>query len=62
MFDFWYELPPLLRAGFGLLLLLVAGAIWFFSNGTFYAIGIAVIGLVMILFCNAGSDSGGYKF
>ena len=62
MFDFWYELPPLLRAGLGLLLVGVAVAIWFATGGRLYAIGLGAIGIVMILFANAGNDSGGYKF
>ena len=62
MFDFWYELPPLLRAGFGVLLILVAAAIWFFSGGRTYAYGAGIVGLVMVLASNAGGDSNGYKF
>jgi hypothetical protein len=61
MFDFWFELPPILRAGLGILLMVVAGVIWFASGGTLYAIGLAVVGLVFLLFCKAG-DSGGYNF
>jgi hypothetical protein len=60
MFDFWYELPPLLRAGLGLLLI-VAAVIIFFMTGRVIMIGLAVIGLMMILFSKAG-DSGGYNF
>jgi hypothetical protein len=60
MFDFWYELPPLLRAGLGLLLIIVAVVI-FFMTGRVIMIGLAVIGLMFILFSKAG-DSGGYNF
>jgi hypothetical protein len=61
MFDFWFELPPILRAGLGILLMVIAGVIWFASGGTLYAIGLAVVGFVLLLFCKAG-DSGGYNF
>jgi hypothetical protein len=60
MFDFWFELPPLLRTGMGLVLLIVAAVI-FFATGGLIAIGLAVIGLMFILFSKAG-DSGGYNF
>jgi hypothetical protein len=60
MFDFWYELPPLLRAGLGVLLIIVAVVI-FFMTGRVIMIGLAAIGLMMILFSKAG-DSGGYNF
>ena len=61
MFAFWFELPPMLRAGLGLVLMVIAGVIWFASGGTFYAIGCGVVGLMFILFAKAG-DTGGYNF
>ena len=61
MFDFWFELPPILRAGLGILLMAIAGVIWFASGGTLYAIGLGVVGLMFLLFCKSG-DSGGYNF
>jgi hypothetical protein len=60
MFDFWYELPPLLRAGMGLLLIIVAVVV-FFMTGRVIMIGLAVVGLMFVLFSKAG-DSGGYNF
>jgi hypothetical protein len=62
MFDFWYELPPLLRAAFGVLLIAIAGVIWFATGGRLYAIGLGAIGLVFLMFCSAGNDGNGYKF
>ena len=60
MFDFWFELPPLLRAGLGLLLIVFAVVI-FFLTGRYIMIGLAAAGLMMLLFSKAG-DSGGYNF
>jgi len=62
MFDLWYDLPPILRAGLGLLLIIVAVVIFFASGGTLFAIGCAVVGLVFLLGAGAGSDKGGYNF
>jgi hypothetical protein len=61
MFDFWFELPPILRAGLGILLMVIAGVIWFVSEGTVYALGLGAVGLVFVLFAKSG-DSGGYNF
>lgn len=60
MFDFWFDLPPLLRAGLGILLMLAAAAI-FLLTGRVIAIGLFAIGLMFLLFCKAGND-GGYNF
>ncbi len=60
MFDFWYELPPLLRAGMGLLLM-AAAVVIFLLSGRVIMIGLFAIGLIMLLFCKAGNDSG-YNF
>jgi hypothetical protein len=63
MFDFWYELPPLYRALFGLALIGVAvGTV--FLTGYIYRWNIVVgaIGLVSLLFCGAGSNNNGYRF
>jgi hypothetical protein len=62
MIDFWAGLPPMLRAGRGVLLIIVALVIWFASGGRLYAIGIGALGIVFLLFCNIGNDSGGYNF
>jgi hypothetical protein len=61
MFDFWFELPKLLRALLGLVLIGIAVAIYFASGGTTFAIGLGVVGLVFLLFCGAGK-SDGYNF
>lgn len=61
MFDFWYELPPVLRAVFGLALLGGGVAIWMLTGGRVYAIGLAALGLMFLLFAGAGNDNG-YKF
>ena len=62
MFDFWYELPPILRALLGLVLMGAAVAIWFATDGRLYAIGLGVVGLVFLLGAGAGRDKGGYNF
>lgn len=62
MFDFWYDLPPILRAGLGLLLIAIAVVIYFASGGRLFAIGCGVVGLVFLLGAGAGHDKGGYNF
>ena len=62
MFDFWYELPPSLRAGLGLLLMGIAALIFFATEGRLWAVGLGVVGLMFLLFCTAGNNKGGYKF
>jgi hypothetical protein len=62
MFDIWYELPTVLRAVLGLAMMGIAVLIWFATGGTMYAYGLAAVGLVFLLFCGAGNNSGGYKF
>jgi hypothetical protein len=62
MFDFWYDLPPLLRALMGLGLIAVAAGIYFATGGTRVAVGVAAIGLIFLVFCQAGDDGSGYKF
>ena len=67
MFDFWYDLPTPLRAILGIALMAIS-VIIFFVTGRFtgglhlVTYGLFVVGLVMLLFCNAGNDSGGYNF
>jgi hypothetical protein len=60
MFDFWYELPTWLRAVMGLVMMGIAVVV-FFATGGLIAIGLFVVGLILLLFCNAG-NSGGYNF
>ena len=68
MFDIWYELPTPLRAAFGIGLMVVAAGLFFLTYHAtggrlvFVAYGVFVVGLVMLLFCNAGNTGGGYKF
>jgi hypothetical protein len=62
MFDFWYDLPPILRAGFGLLLIGIAALTYFATAGTRIAYGMGLVGLVLLLFSSAGSNNSGYKF
>jgi hypothetical protein len=62
MFDFWYDLPPILRALMGLVMMAVAVLIWFLTGGTLYAYGLAIVGFVLLLAAGVGSDKGGYKF
>ena len=62
MFDFWYELPTLLRALVGLVLIGVAVLIFFASGGTRIAVGIGVLGVVLLLFSGAGKNKDGYNF
>ena len=61
MFDFWYDLPTWLRAVMGLAMMGIAVVIFFVTGGTLITIGIFVVGLMFLLFCNAG-NSGGYNF
>jgi hypothetical protein len=62
VFDFWYELPTVLRAVMGLALMGIAAVIFFASDGTRVAIGLAVVGLMMLLFSGAGNDNSDYNF
>lgn len=61
MFSFWFDLPPVLRAGLGILMMIIAGTIWYLSGGRTFAIGCGVVGLLFVLFSNAG-NSDGYNF
>jgi hypothetical protein len=62
MFDFWYELPPILRALMGLVMIGIAVLLWFLTGGRLYTYGLAIVGLIFLLGAGAGSDKGGYKF
>lgn len=60
MFEFWYELPWLLRVGLGLvfigistLLLLCADRIWPYGW---------VVGAIMVLASGTGGNKNGYNF
>jgi hypothetical protein len=63
MFDLWYDLPPILRAGLGILLMAISVVIYFMTESVhIVTIGLAATGLVFLLFCTAGKDKGGYNF
>ena len=62
MFDFWYELPPILRALMGVAMMGVSVAIYFASGGHAIAYGLGIMGLIFLIFSGAGGNSGGYKF
>ena len=62
MFGFWFELPPLLRACFALLLIGIAVLVYFISDGTRIAYGVGIVGIVLLLSSSAGSNKGGYNF
>ena len=62
MFDFWFELPKVLRIVMGLAMIGLAGLIFLASEGRTYAIGLGVVGLVFVLFSGAGSNKDGYNF
>ena len=63
MFDFWYDLPPILRAGVGILLICIAvGAVLLTGYIYRWNIVVGAIGLVLLLFSGAGKDKSGYNF
>jgi hypothetical protein len=62
MFGFWFDLPPLLRACFALLLIGIAVLIYFISDGTRIAYGAGIVGIILLLSSTAGSNKGGYNF
>ena len=63
MFDFWYDLPPILRAVLGIVMMRIAVLIYFMTERVhIVAYGLAATGFVFLLFCTAGKDKGGYKF
>lgn len=62
MFDFWYDLPPILRAVMGLVMMAIAAVIFFATGGHLIAIGLGVVGLVFLLGAGAGKGGGGYNF
>jgi hypothetical protein len=63
MFDLWYDLPPILRAGLGLLLIAIAvGSVLLTGYIYHWAIVAGAVGLVFLLFSGAGNDKSGYHF
>jgi hypothetical protein len=58
----WSDLPPLLRAGVGVLFIVLA-VLGFFAHLTMRVyVPFGALGLVMVLFCKAGHDDSGYNF
>lgn len=60
MFDFWYELPTILRIALGLVFIGISVAVLVFAN-RIWIWGFAVGG-IMILASGAGNNKGGYNF
>ena len=60
LISWWYDLPVPLRLGFALLLIGISTAPYFFAN-LIWPWGWAVGG-ILLLFCGAGSNKGGYNF
>jgi hypothetical protein len=60
MFDFWYELPRILRIALGLVFIAISTAILLFGD-RIWPWG-WVVGAVMIFASGAGSNKGGYNF
>jgi hypothetical protein len=58
----WYELPPLLRAGVGVLFIILAVLGFFAHVRMRLYVTLGAVGLVMVLFCRAGHDDSGYNF
>lgn len=57
--SWWYELPVLLRISVSLLLLAISTLMFF--SGVVWPWG-WVLGGILLLFCGAGSNKGGYNF
>ena len=62
MFDFWFDLPPLLRAGVGAVLLGIAVLMFMVGIRNRLTVIVGSVGLVLVLFCKAGHDDSGYNF
>ena len=62
MFDFWFNLPVVLRAVFALALIGLAVILYFVTSPHRIFYGLGIVGLVLLLFCGGGSNKGGYKF
>jgi len=62
MFDFWYSLHPAGRAALGLLMMVAAVVMYLITDGGLITYGLGIVGLIFLLACRAGSDTGGYNF
>ena len=62
MFEFWFDLPPLLRAIFSLAIIGVAVVLYFVTNPHRIFYGIGIVGIILLFASGAGSNKGGYKF
>jgi hypothetical protein len=60
LIDFWYDLPTWLRAGLGLFFIAISTALFFFAD-RIWPWG-WVVGIIFLIFCNAGKNKGGYNF
>jgi hypothetical protein len=60
MLDWWTDLPPLLRLGVALVLI-VLGVIFFFAGTRGWTL--AIVGIVLLFFCGpSDSEKKGYNF
>jgi hypothetical protein len=62
MVEFWYDLPPVLRAVMGSVLLGIAVLMFLAGIRNRLTIIVGAVGLVCVLFAKAGHDDGGYNF
>ncbi len=62
MFDFWFELPTVLRIVMGLVMIGIAALIYFLTGGTRIAFGLGITGFIWVLASGAGSNKDGYNF
>ena len=63
MFDFWYDLPPILRACFALVLIVIAVGTVFLTGYIYrWNVVMGVVGLILLLFSGSGSNKSGYNF
>lgn len=60
MFNFWYELPTILRIALGLVFIGISTAVLVFGDRIW--IWGFVVGGIMILVSGAGNNKGGYNF
>jgi len=60
MFDFWLEMPRMIRVSIALGIIAITAIIWFFTGRLFYVMGI--IGIVLLFAAGAGNNKSGYNF
>jgi hypothetical protein len=59
IFEFWYDLPILLRVGLSLLLIGIS-VLTYFTGRIWISPG--AVGMILLFFCGAGRNSDGYNF